>query len=311
MKDTGSGYAPVPGHLSAQVRDRPELAPEVPELVDQRVRAAAGLRQRAPRRLAADRARHRRAPPSLRRLRRRCTAPTRWPTRRRRSRSCCAGSASRWSSPARRSRSACCAATGARTCSPRCWSPRATTSSEVCLVFGSKILRGARAVKSSASGFEAFASPNLPPLGLAGVEIEIDVSRLRYAGAGRDRAAARRSTRRSALLRLYPGMPAALLRRGDGGADAKGLVLEAYGAGTVPDADPELLDALAEGRTRRRRHRRQPVRGRPRRPERLRDERAADRGGRGRRPRHDHRGRLHEARRAALRGPRRRTRCAS
>ena len=42
---------------------------------------------------------------------------------------------------------------------------------EVCLVFGSHILRGCRAVKSSASGFEAFSSPNIPPLGMAGVEI--------------------------------------------------------------------------------------------------------------------------------------------
>ena len=33
MKATDSGYAPVPGHLTAQVRDRPELhAAEVPEL---------------------------------------------------------------------------------------------------------------------------------------------------------------------------------------------------------------------------------------------------------------------------------------
>ena len=33
MKATDNGYAPVPGHLTAQVRDRPELhAAEVPEL---------------------------------------------------------------------------------------------------------------------------------------------------------------------------------------------------------------------------------------------------------------------------------------
>ena len=47
------------------------------------------------------------------------------------------------------------------------------------------------------------------------------------------------------MLRLYPGMPAALLRAALA-APAKGLVLEAYGAGTIPDADPEFVAALAE-----------------------------------------------------------------
>ena len=61
-------------------------------------------------------ARHRRAPPRTTTASSSCTARTRWPTRPRRSPSCCAGSASRSSSRARRSRSACCAATGARTC---------------------------------------------------------------------------------------------------------------------------------------------------------------------------------------------------
>ena len=41
-------------------------------------------------------------------------------------------------------------------------------------------------------------------------------------------------------------MPAALLRAALA-EPTRGLVLEAYGAGTVPDADRELLAALAEG----------------------------------------------------------------
>src|ERR1043165_7349962 len=44
---------------------------------------------------------------------------------------------------------------------------------EVCLYFGGKLLRGCRAVKVSASGFAAFASPNVPPLGTVGIDIEI------------------------------------------------------------------------------------------------------------------------------------------
>jgi L-asparaginase len=114
---------------------------------------------------------------------------------------------------------------------------------EVCLVFGSKILRGARAVKARASGFEAFLSPNAPALGEAGVEIEIDESRLRRPEF-REIDLPLDLDARVGVLRLYPGMPAALLRAAL--TATKGLVLEAYGAGTIPDADPEFVAALAE-----------------------------------------------------------------
>ena len=116
---------------------------------------------------------------------------------------------------------------------------------EVCLVFGSKILRGSRAVKASASGFEAFDSPNAGPLGSAGVLIEMDPTHLRPQRRG---AVALPATLDApvSLLRLYPGMPAALLRAALA-EPIQGLVLEAYGAGTFADADPYLLAALAEG----------------------------------------------------------------
>ena len=45
---------------------------------------------------------------------------------------------------------------------------------EVCLCFGSQLLRGNRAIKVDAEGFEAFASPNFPPLGRVGIEIKIN-----------------------------------------------------------------------------------------------------------------------------------------
>jgi L-asparaginase len=119
---------------------------------------------------------------------------------------------------------------------------------EVCLVFGSHILRGCRAVKSSASGFQAFSSPNLPPLGMAGVRIEVDAARGRApspAEVGLPLALDASVN----LLRLYPGMPAALLRAALA-PPTRGLILEAYGAGTVPAQDSELLEVLAEGAAR-------------------------------------------------------------
>lgn len=115
---------------------------------------------------------------------------------------------------------------------------------EVCLVFGSAILAGARAVKTSASGFEAFSSPNAARLGSAGVEITLDEARLRD-GARREVGLPLALDAPVGLLRLYPGMPAALLRAALA-EPIRGLVIEAYGAGTFADADPELPAALAE-----------------------------------------------------------------
>jgi L-asparaginase len=116
---------------------------------------------------------------------------------------------------------------------------------EVCLVFGSKILRGCRAIKASASGFEAFDSPNLPPLGAAGVEIEIAAPRLRASRPAPIALPAALDAPVS-LLRLYPGMPASLLAAALA-PPARGLVLETYGAGNLPDADAELLAAVRAG----------------------------------------------------------------
>jgi L-asparaginase len=116
---------------------------------------------------------------------------------------------------------------------------------EVCLVFGSAILAGARAVKASASGFEAFTSPNATPLGTAGVLITLNETRLQ-SGARGAIALPLALDANVALLRLYPGMPAALLRAALA-EPIKGLVIEAYGAGTIADGDPYLLAALADG----------------------------------------------------------------
>jgi L-asparaginase len=116
---------------------------------------------------------------------------------------------------------------------------------EVVLVFGSHILAGARAVKASASGFEAFTSPNATPLGAAGVLITLNESRLR-AGERGAIALPLALDANVGLLRLYPGMPAGLLRAAMA-EPIKGLVIEAYGAGTIADADPYMFAALADG----------------------------------------------------------------
>ena len=121
---------------------------------------------------------------------------------------------------------------------------------EVCLYFGGKLLRGCRATKVSADGFAAFDSPNVPPLGTVGVDIEIN------------RDLVRKPPRRAKLrvdelkrapvvsaLRLFPGISPELVRN-ILRPPLQGLVLETYGVGNGPDQDAAFIAALYEATSR-------------------------------------------------------------
>lgn len=120
---------------------------------------------------------------------------------------------------------------------------------EVCLYFGGKLLRGCRAVKVSADGFAAFASPNMPPLGTVGIDIEINWDVVRRA---RPRQMMRVEELKSPVvsaLRLFPGISPELVRNVLR-PPLQGLVLEAYGVGNGPDHDEAFLKALHEATSR-------------------------------------------------------------
>jgi L-asparaginase len=114
---------------------------------------------------------------------------------------------------------------------------------EVCLCFGSKLLRGNRAIKIDATGFEAFDSPNFPALGSVGIEIKINWDLVLPPEPASEPVVVR-PMREShvAVLRLFPGISADIVRNVLQ-PPIKGLVLETYGIGNGPQ-DPELLEAL-------------------------------------------------------------------
>ena len=113
---------------------------------------------------------------------------------------------------------------------------------EVCLYLSGALLRGNRATKVSASGFEAFASPNFPLLGTVGVDIALRLEALRAPSSGPLRVGLLGAAQ-VAVLRVVPGLNAALLGRLVS-APLGGLVLETYGAGNAPADDPDLLRVL-------------------------------------------------------------------
>lgn len=100
---------------------------------------------------------------------------------------------------------------------------------EVGVFFGTELLRGCRARKVRTAHFDAFESPNCPPLASLGVEIERG-AHVRGRGAGI--AAPTPLSNALFAFRAFPGIdpavPANLLDAG-----VKGVVLEAFGAGNV------------------------------------------------------------------------------
>lgn len=120
---------------------------------------------------------------------------------------------------------------------------------EVCLYFGHQLMRGCRAVKVNADGFDAFASPNYPPLGEAGVDLVISHDHVRPQPRSSVLRVSPLSTTFVGALRLFPGISAEVVRNYLQ-PPLQGLVLETYGAGNGPDDDPAFLQAIAEATAR-------------------------------------------------------------
>jgi L-asparaginase len=115
---------------------------------------------------------------------------------------------------------------------------------EVAVYLGGGLLRGCRTTKVSTDGFDAFGSPNLPPLADVGVEIVWRPALVRPPSTLPLRVH-RLADVDVVALRLFPGITAETLRNvlRD---PVRGLVLETYGSGNAPSRDPDLLAVLAD-----------------------------------------------------------------
>lgn len=119
---------------------------------------------------------------------------------------------------------------------------------EVCVYFSGLLLRGSRATKVSASGFNAFDSPNEAPLGQVGIDISLRPGAARPPQPGPLRVPGLTDVT-VAALRLFPGIEARFVSHVLQ-EPLRGLVLETYGAGNAPSRDPALLAALEEATAR-------------------------------------------------------------
>lgn len=112
---------------------------------------------------------------------------------------------------------------------------------EVTLFFNNRLFRGNRATKSDADGFDAFSSPNFPPLLRAGIAIELEKGEL---GLNKNTHLNVQTVipQEIGVVTLYPGMSAniidSLVQQ-----PVKALILQSYGVGNAPQSG-RLLASL-------------------------------------------------------------------
>lgn len=125
---------------------------------------------------------------------------------------------------------------------------------EVCLFFNFKLFRGNRATKISSDDFQAFASPNLPPLAtITSLRTNVSWSKVyRPTDMHPFSIQTKLDTAHVACLRIFPGMKPEMVDAVLRLEGLKGLVLETFGAGNTPGGPDSamtriLADAVKRG----------------------------------------------------------------
>jgi len=114
---------------------------------------------------------------------------------------------------------------------------------EVGIYFDGLLLRGNRAIKASIFAFDAFTSPNFPPLARVGVYIHYPAIPPRPPRPDTLTVHQKLSSD-VALVKLFPGITAELLAALID-APIRGLVLETFGSGNIPGT-PGLLEVIEQ-----------------------------------------------------------------
>lgn len=112
------------------------------------------------------------------------------------------------------------------------------------LYFHDHLYRGNRTTKTNADAFSAFDSPNFPPVGTAGIDLQIDWRLVPSAETPpRVPSVTRLGDATVSAFRLFPGLEAAYLDKVLA-PPVQGVVLECFGAGNAPHKNEAFLQAL-------------------------------------------------------------------
>jgi L-asparaginase len=112
---------------------------------------------------------------------------------------------------------------------------------EVCIYFGGKLLRGNRTVKRDTSGYDAYESPNLEPLGIAGDKITVNERIIRRADPSAKFTLHRRLKEDVLPIFIAPGIQdTEMVKRQLETPGLRAVVVQAFGSGNIP-TKPEFI----------------------------------------------------------------------
>lgn len=118
---------------------------------------------------------------------------------------------------------------------------------EVGLFFNNRLYRGNRSIKAYADGFNAFDSPNMPPLLEAGININVVAGKIASCVELEHEMTVRNITPQPiGVVHLYPGISTDVIRNTIR-QPVKALIIRSYGVGNAPQ-DAELLTCLAKAK---------------------------------------------------------------
>jgi L-asparaginase len=121
---------------------------------------------------------------------------------------------------------------------------------EVCIYFDNKLLRGNRTTKISAEHFDAFSSPNYPPLAEVGLHIRFNENLINYANPKSDILIHKKFNNNIAVLKLFPGLNPNFVRAVVSTSRLKALIIETFGSGNAPTYNwfiEELKEFISKG----------------------------------------------------------------
>ncbi|MEZ0006171.1 L-asparaginase [Flavobacterium sp. 28YEA47A] len=105
---------------------------------------------------------------------------------------------------------------------------------EVCLYFEYKLYRGNRTTKINAEHFNAFMSPNYPPLAESGVHLKVNNDLLLPKSGNKKLQVHKELDNNVAVVKMFPGISENVLTAIFNIPNLKGVVIETYGAGNAP-----------------------------------------------------------------------------
>lgn len=116
---------------------------------------------------------------------------------------------------------------------------------EVTVFFNNKLYRGNRTTKVSTGRLQAFDSPNMPPLAIAGISIQVDYRSIFRPTRLEKFTVFDRLNRHVGLLRIFPSISAETVKQFLQ-PPISGAIIQTYGAGNMPSNRTDIMEVLRD-----------------------------------------------------------------